>query len=72
MLTWKRGKVTGNNGFGSHTIYTATLSNGTEVAIKSVEGTFFFYANGERTHSFADTLKEAKAIWQRCEDRLSK
>lgn len=72
MLTWKRGKVTGNNGFGHHTTHETTLSNGQSVLIKSVEGSFFFYVGGKATGGFTNSLKEAKAAIQRVEDKISK
>lgn len=71
-LTWTRSKVPANIGTGTNTLYTSTLSTGDRVQIKSVEGTFFFYLNGERTHSFENSLKAAKAVWQRVEDRAAK
>lgn len=70
-LNWKRGKVTGNNGQGTHTTYTATLSSGREVMVKSVEGTFFFYVEGKATGGFTDTLRGAKAAFQRVQDQMT-
>lgn len=70
MLKWTRGKVTGNNGRGTHTTYTATLRNGDEVMVKSVEGSFFMHLNGKQVGWF-DSLKDAKAGAQRVNDRLS-
>lgn len=70
MLNWTRAKVIGNNGQGSHTTNTTNLPNGKSVMIKSVEGTFFFYIDGNSTGGFTDTLKDAKSRIQRVADQM--
>lgn len=71
-LTWTRSSIPAHIGTGKITTYSTTLSDGTDVEIRSIEGTFFFRFNGEaNSGSWADSLKEAKATVQRLEERLA-
>lgn len=74
-LTWTRRKADTTYIMGghphtmTHTTHSAALSNGEQVRITSVEGSFFVDIDGERAGGLPyPTLRDAKAAVQRRED----